>query len=245
MDQIISADTMTAAIRHANNYHDWVFRSFAPFLRPGTALEIGSGHGQYSRRMAPHVRQLIVSDIDPAAIERIQHELPDLPNVQYLVMAGVDPGRLPAPVDSVVLVNVLEHIEDDGETLVRCYESLANEGTVIVFSPAFPMLYSRMDEAAGHFRRYTRRGLTDVVRAAGFDVQHVQYVNAVGFFGWLANKWAGSDINSGTTNLQVQAYDRLIPVIRHVDRVAPFIGQSLLVVGSKRSRHAIGRHSGL
>jgi SAM-dependent methyltransferase len=245
MDQIVSADTMTAAIRDANNYHDWVFASFARFLQPGSTLEIGSGHGQYSRRMAPLVRDLIVSDIDPAAIERIRIELASIANVRYLVMDGLDPERLRQTVDNIVLINVLEHIEDDAHALRQCRDNLADGGSVIVFSPAFPLLFSRMDEAAGHFRRYTRSGLIALVRAAGFDVRHIRYVNAVGFFGWLVNKWMGSDINSSTTNLQVQAYDRLIPLIRHVDRVAPFIGQSLLVVATKRSGDAVGRHPGV
>jgi 2-polyprenyl-3-methyl-5-hydroxy-6-metoxy-1,4-benzoquinol methylase len=235
MNQIRSRDTMSDAIREARNYHDWVFESFAQFLKPGRAIEIGSGHGQYSRRIAPQVEQLIVSDIDAAAIEAIRPQLGDVPNVRYLVMDGIDPARLDGQVESVVLVNIIEHVEDDRQLLDRCAQSLSAGGSLIVFAPAFPQLFSRMDRDAGHFRRYTRRALTTLVQAAGFTLVTARYLNAVGFFGWLANKWIGSRVNSRTTNLQVAAYDRLIPYLRQADRLLPFLGQSLLVVGRKGS----------
>lgn len=229
-----SRQTMSSAMATAHRYHDWIFRSFEPWLAPGRALEVGTGHGEYARRIAARVGEVIVSDIDAAAIDDARRALAGAANVRFLVMDGIDPARLDGPVDDVVLVNVLEHIADDGALLARAREALRPGGVLIVFVPAFPLLFSRMDREAGHFRRYRKHALVALVERAGFELRHVGYVNALGFFGWLANKWLDSPIDSTATNLQVSLYDRLIPAARAVDRLLPFVGQSLLAVGARR-----------
>jgi SAM-dependent methyltransferase len=228
-----SSSTMSEAAPHAVNYHGWVFDSFAPYLRPGTALEVGSGHGVYSRMLARVVASVIVSDIDPVAIDAIRGELSDLKNVAYRVMDGVDTSKIGHLIDDVVLVNVLEHIEKDAVLLRSAFDSLNDDGRLVVFSPAFPQLYSRLDRDAGHFRRYTRSGLVGLVRGAGFDILHARLFNAVGFFGWYANKLIGSSLHAKHTNAQVLLYDRLVPLLKRFDSFIPFIGTSLLVVGRK------------
>lgn len=231
--RVVSDETMTAAIKEAHNYHAWVFGSFARHLSGGTVLEVGSGHGRYARRIAPLVDKLLISDIDPVAVDAIRRDLADLGDrVECLVMDGVDPARLP-PLDAVVLVNLLEHVEDDAALLRRCREALRPGGRVILFVPAFELLFSRMDADAGHFRRYRRSTLLPLLRGAGLRVLESRYFNAVGFFGWGANKLLGSRVNSGATNVQVTLYDRLIPLLRHADRALPFLGQSLVVVAER------------
>lgn len=226
---------MSQAMPHARNYHEWVFRSFARYLAPGSALEVGSGHGVYARKLAAVVDEVIVSDIDPIAIDRIRHELRDLPRIRYLVMDGVVPSTVGTAVDNVVLVNLLEHVERDEEFLASCHDVLRPGGTLVVFSPAFPLLYSRMDREAGHHRRYTIKSLERALTEGGFEVVHSRLFNAVGFFGWVMNKIVGSGIHSPSTNAQITLYDRAVPVLCHVDRFLPFVGQSVLSIGRRRS----------
>jgi len=232
--KVVSSGTMSQAMPHAHNYHAWVFESFARHLKPGSALEIGSGHGAYSRKLAERAFEVVVSDIDPAAIERIRDELAGVDHVRYLVMDGLDRAALGAPVDNVVLLNLLEHIERDQALLAGCRDCLTPGGVLAVFSPAFPALYSRMDREAGHFRRYGRAQLVSLVEGAGFEVVDARFFNAVGFFGWYANKLLGSGIHSGSTNAQIGLFDRLVPLVKRFDRLLPFLGQSLVVVGRKR-----------
>jgi SAM-dependent methyltransferase len=231
--EVRSRDTMTGAIRDAHRYHDWVFEACAKGLRPGSALEVGSGHGRFSRRLAPSVRELYVSDIDPRAVDEISAELTGLSNVRFLVMDGVEPDKLPSAVDNILMINVLEHIADDRSTLRSCHEALAPGGALIVFVPAFHLLYSRMDSDAGHHRRYEREELREVLTGAGFAIKELRFFNAIGFFGWLANKWVGSAVNGASANAQVKLYDQAIPFFRHADRALPFIGQSLLAIAEK------------
>jgi SAM-dependent methyltransferase len=231
-----SHETMSPAIREAYRYHQWVFQSFAKHLRPGVALEIGSGHGIYARHIleSPQVDELIVSDIDPRAIEAIRLELAGQARARFVVMDGIEPDKLGCSVDNVVLLNVLEHITDDEQLLRRGHEILRRDGVVIVFAPAFARLYGRMDREAGHHRRYERGELGAVLERSGFEVIDLRYFNTVGFFGWWVNKWMSSPIDSAGTNLQVKIYDRLVPFLRRADGIIP-LGQSLIAVGAKRS----------
>jgi len=233
MTTVRSAETMSRAMKHAHRYHEWVFSSFRACLRPGATLEVGSGHGRYTRLLAPLVEEVIVSDIDPLAVESIRSELAGLPNVRFRVMDGIAPDQIGRPVQNIVLVNILEHIEKDADFIARCRDALAPDGVLVVFAPAFPCLYGRMDQQAGHFRRYSRAGLRALLEAQGLRVERLRYFNAVGFFGWLVNKWLGSGVNAALTNAQVSLYDKLVPMLKHADHLLPFIGQSLLAVAVK------------
>jgi SAM-dependent methyltransferase len=232
--RIESSSTMSDAIKTAGHYHHWVFSSFRDFIQPGTALEVGSGHGKYARHIAPLVDRLVVSDIDPTAVDAIEKELADISHIDCMVMDGIDSTVFGGELDNVVLVNLLEHIEDDSALLADARASLRKGGALIIFVPAFQALFSTMDEQAGHFRRYQRGALVKLVEGAGFQVKRCRYFNALGFLGWYANKLTKSTVNSTTTNLQVSLYNRAIPLLRHIDRVVPFFGQSLVLVAHKR-----------
>ena len=244
--EVRSRETMSAAIRTAHRYHDWVFGSFASHLRRGPTLEVGSGHGLYAQRLLERVGEVVVSDIDPTAIANIREQLGDDARVRYLLMDGVDPAKLGKKVANVLLLNVLEHIEDDAGLLVHCAEILEDGGTLVVFAPAFARLYGEMDRQAGHFRRYERAALGALIERAGFRVLELRLFNTLGFFGWWANKWLGSGIDSRATNLQIRLYDAVIPLVRHLDGVLP-VGQSLVAVAewrgdsSKTGSEASGR----
>ena len=228
-----SSATMSPAMLHADGYHRWVFSNFARHVSSGTVLEVGSGHGRYARLLAARAGRVIVSDIDPDAIERLRTDLGDLPNVDYRVMDGVDRAIVGTDVDAILLINVLEHIADDAAVLRSCRETLRPGGCLGIFVPAFPALYATMDAEAGHHRRYTRRELRQKLAAAGFEIAELRFFNAVGFAGWLANKWLGSTLAGTGTNVQISLFDKLVPVIRRIDHAIPFLGQSLVAVGRR------------
>ncbi|MDI6786233.1 MAG: class I SAM-dependent methyltransferase [bacterium] len=235
MREIKSDQTMTMAIKTANNYHDWVYNSFSHFIKKGIVLEVGSGHGKYSKKIIADVTELIVSDIDPNAIENMKNELSAYDNIHCLVMNGVQKDQLNKNVDNIILINVLEHIEDDNRLIKQSCECLNPEGKLIIFIPAFEMLYSHLDKQAGHYRRYTKKSILRLL-IDDFEIEYMKFFNAIGFFGWLANKYTCSKINSKTTNMQVSLYNKLIPIIKYFDHLLPFIGQSLVVVATKKEK---------
>ena len=166
-------------------------------------------------------------------LERLHESFDDNPDVtvDFLDLASPLPeenGLRPDQFGSVVMVNVLEHLEDHVAALERLATVTRPGGTVIVFVPAFEFLYGRFDRLIGHQRRYRRRTLEATFREAGLDVVDSRYVNLPGWFAWLLTVRLLRILPSGGP--LVKLYDRfLIPPIRFVERrVRPPFGQSVL-----------------
>ena len=133
--------------------------------------------------------------------------------------------------DYAYTFNVLEHIPDDVEALRGLRAKLAPGARLLVYVPAFQVLYTSMDANVGHVRRYSRDTLVRNVSAAGFAVEAVEYVDSIGFFATLAFKM--TDRGSGDVNPRMlRIYDRIIfPVSRALDRIVHrWFGKNLLLV---------------
>lgn len=135
---------------------------------------------------------------------------------------------------TIYTLNVLEHIEDDVDTLRSLYHVTAPRGSLIVYVPAFPVLYTAMDRKVGHVRRYRRKQLIQRVAGAGFLVRTCHYADSLGFFATLAYRIAGNrrgDINTRS----VAAYDRFVfPSSRRLDRLTgPWFGKNLVLVADR------------
>ena len=162
----------------------------------------------------------------------LRERLKDYPNA-VVGTAQLDGTAAPGSYDTVVLLNVLEHIPDDRQALGDIYESLAPGGKLVLWVPAFEALYGKFDQRIGHYRRYRRDELLALVHHVGFQQVAARYTNLPGFFAWwLVVRVLG---RAPTAGRLASTYDRyFIPVIRHVERfVRPPIGQSLLVVAQR------------
>lgn len=137
-------------------------------------------------------------------------------------------------VDYIYTFNVLEHIEDDEAIVKELFRVLKPGGTILVYVPAFQMLYSAMDKKVGHYRRYRLNGLKRILVNAGFEVVRSEYVDSMGFFASILYKWVGSD--DGKINLgAVVMFDRVaFPLSRLFDfLVRKIFGKNALVIATK------------
>lgn len=214
----------------ADNYMSWIVDLMRPYAR-GPLLELGAGHGTFTDRLSefgpvtavePGVRShRLLTDryAERSDITPVNGILDDVPSQRRF--------------GSAVMVNVLEHIEDDAGTLTELHRRLEPSGTLLIWVPAFPLLFSDFDRRLGHFRRYRRRPLTGLIERAGFRIETCHHANLPGWFSWLLlvrlAKW------EPTGEAQVQLFDkRIVPVVRAVEeRVRPPIGQSLFVAATK------------
>nr|MBI3612480.1 class I SAM-dependent methyltransferase [Nitrospirota bacterium] len=224
----------------AENYRRWILRHFAPYL--GTrVLEVGAGMGAFSWLLLRETRPMELILVEPAdnlgALLRQrfaeEHRVTVVPG--YLdQLAGS------APVDSVVLVNVLEHIENDAEALRVIWDLLVPGGTLLLFVPALPWLYGSLDRAFGHARRYSKPALAHTLDRIGYDTLDLRYFNLLGVGFWLL---AGRIFRRQTLHPRgVRLYDRwVLPWLLKLESSwPPPIGQSLLVVARKPDRRAMG-----
>lgn len=214
----------------ARNYLGWIEELCAPHLG-GRVLEVGSGRGDLTAAFAEG-RQLVATDCSEQNLRHLEARFAGSPNisVEPLDAARFEPGE---PFDSVVMVNVLEHISGDVKALERLRSGLAPGGRAIIYVPAFMALYSPWDAKIGHFRRYTKASLAETVEAAGLRITDLRYVNALGAGVWLtfcrllrqepAQSWV------------VRSWDRLaIPVLHGLERrVTPPFGISVFCVAER------------
>ena len=134
--------------------------------------------------------------------------------------------------DSVVSVNVLEHVGDDMEELALMRSVLRPGGYLCLWVPAVPALYSRFDRALGHHRRYRKSELAAKLLGAGFETLRLDYRDLVGLVAWfLCCRVLGQELTRGKVGL----YDRfVVPVASFVGRRAsPPIGKNLLAVARR------------
>ncbi len=230
-----TVDEELAATLHnlddAHNYADWIVDHFRPFLG-GTVVELGAGTGTMTTRLIDSAERVVASDLSGARVADLNARFGGHPAVE--VMQGDAEAVLHAVgADAVVMINVLEHIEDDVGELRRIHAGLEPGGVVAIFVPAHDALYSEFDAKVGHFRRYSAASLATALSRAGFDVEETRYVNQPGALAWwVLARMLGRTPTSSTL---VKTHDRyILPVLRRLEKNRrPRFGQSLVAVGRK------------
>ncbi len=242
-DAIIYAGHDLEILSEAPYYHAWIVDYFLPYLR-GHVVEIGAGTGSMSVRLAPLAERLDVIEPSANLIPVLEHRLAAHPHAR--VSRGLlfdDLVRRPDnSVDAVVLINVLEHIDDDDAALAEIARVLVPGGHLLLYVPALPMLMSNLDRVHGHFRRYMRRSLTAKVGLAGLVPLDTRYMDLPGVPAWLLlNTWGGKV----TFNPRlIRVYDRLVvPLARRLESlIPPPIGKNLIMVAEKVMDSAFRQH---
>jgi SAM-dependent methyltransferase len=213
-----------ALFEKARNWKAYWRSAIAPFV-DGDVLEAGAGIGanMLQLRGLPHSR-LIALEPDASLAEKIV----DADEVLTGTLADVPKGRW---FDTILYIDVLEHIEDDRGELRRAALHLKPGGRIVVLAPAHPFLYTAFDAAIGHFRRYTR----DALRATAppeLSLKKLVYLDSVGVLASLGNRLLLR--SSMPTESQILAWDRfLVPLSRAIDPLlAGRAGKSVLGVWS-------------
>lgn len=225
--------TELEATAQARNYNRWILDSIRPFLGPVIA-EVGAGQGNFTRELSQLQPQRLIA-IEPSAnlFPRLQHTTRGIRSVEvhHATLADIS-AHLTDAVDSVVYINVLEHIADDQSELAHAHRALKPGGTLCIFVPALPWLMTPFDASIGHHRRYRRPQLEDLVRGSGYQVLRSRYFDLFGILSWLL-AFKLLRLQMGTRN--VRFYDRFaVPLARGLDRLAsPPLGKSLLLIARK------------
>ena len=223
--------TELAALVAAVNYHRWIFSTIQPYL--GDAIvEVGAGIGSISTLLLETSPRKLVAfepskNLFPLLVQEVgqDHRVQPINDV-------FKPHYLPDGVDSLVYVNVLEHIKDDEAELHCAFEALRSGGHLVVFSPALPWLFSDFDKHVGHHRRYTKTGLIDCAKAVGFRIVKAQYFDVLGILPWYINFVL---LRGRPGRGSVKLYDKLVvPPMRFAESIlSPPIGKSVLLVATK------------
>lgn len=236
-DAPVGCETMSSALPKAENHHRWIRGLIEPHLR-GPALEVGFGYGQYTRALACLVDELVAVDID----ERMRSWLGDLPDHVRLMTADASDPTLPGIVgaeafNTIVCLNVLEHIEHDRRTLRSFLKVLRPGGALALLVPAHQALFGHMDALAGHLRRYSARMLRERLQETGFEVRELKYVNPLGGAAWWLNArlLKPTSLSDPAISRQILWYDRFVqPVSRAINPLTSRVfGQSVWALATR------------
>lgn len=224
-------------LSEANNYVAWLYDRTAKYLGK-RVLEVGSGLGTYTKLLANRER-VVATDDDEWQLDRLALTFHDCPNVtvKRLDLNRFDPAEYRAEaVDSVLCMNVLEHVLDDEGALRGFSEILPAGGRVVLFVPAGPALYGEVDRQLGHHRRYTKDGLKALLERTGFRVVELSSMNAVGMLAWYLRAHVTKSARLSPWDARI--FDMLVPLLRLEDRLRLPGGLSLIAVGEKVDENA-------
>ena len=211
----------------AVNYNRFLLELVRAGARPrDRILDFGAGIGTFARA-------LTADGFDVLCVEQDDAQAATIREAGMAVFGSLDevPG---SSIDYLYSLNVLEHIADDLGALRECHARLKPGGRLLIYVPAFPMLFSSMDRKVGHCRRYTRGGLLAKVREAGFVSPTARYADCAGFLATLLYKLGGSDTGS-IDRRGLVLYDRLVfPLSRAGDRIlGRIVGKNVVLTATR------------
>jgi FkbM family methyltransferase len=231
------ADSELERLAEAEHFFGWIADELVPHLGH-RILEVGAGIGTMSLQTIerkPGI-QITALEPDPKLHDQLVRRTKRHPEVQTLNVTSADllQSDMHATFDSVVYVNVLEHILDDVGELRTANELLVAGGTLAIFVPALPRLYGSLDYKSGHHRRYTAGSLRHLIEAAGFELVDVRYLDVLGVVPYFV-MYRVLDVKS-LGAVSSTGYDRVIvPLSRAVQRLVPHppAGKNLLAVARR------------
>jgi glycosyltransferase involved in cell wall biosynthesis len=216
-----------ARLNRAPRFTRWMAETIKPYVGE-RVLEIGAGTGNLTENLVPRGFYM-ASDVNSQYLSRLEQLRQTRPYLRVQRTDAARPETYPEErFDTVVCLNVVEHLQDDVAALRNIRNALDEHGRAIILVPNGPALFGSLDKVLGHYRRYTREQLIHACEEAGFSVQALLKFNRIGAPGWW---WNGKVLKRETFGLwQMKLLNFLVPVVRHIDRFLPFPHLSWIAV---------------
>ncbi|PYT21749.1 MAG: glycosyl transferase [Acidobacteria bacterium] len=221
------------ALSKAPRFNRWMGDTVRPYIGE-RVLEIGAGIGNLTRVLIPRVKCYVAADLDQEHMARLTTRFQHRHNlhVRYCDLANsADFAEFEASMDTVVCLNVLEHIEDDLLGLRNIHSALRKDGRAIILVPHGQRIFGTLDVALGHYRRYSHQELQKKMEAVGFRVEKILEFNRVSRPGWYVS---GKILKRTTLGpWQMKMFDQLVWLWRRIDRHLPWPPTSIIAIGVK------------
>jgi SAM-dependent methyltransferase len=207
-------------------FNDWMYRQVKLGLKEsiGNVLEVGSGLGRISEKIVQDMRptsNITLTDVSVRYIQTLRNRFLSRNNVS---VARLDLNNKEdyskigfEKYDSIIALNVLEHVRDDEFALHELYKLLKKGGTLVILVPCHKFLYNVIDTNVGHIRRYTKKELRDKINKTSFNEERMYYFNMLGIVGWFIN---GNVCKNARINPSAsKCYDKLVPLLEYLERI--------------------------
>jgi glycosyltransferase involved in cell wall biosynthesis len=220
-------------LEHAQRFNRWMSERIQSYVG-ARVLEIGAGIGNITEWLLP--RDLYVaSDINPHYLAYLRNMSVGRPYLEVECVDVEDPAcfeKSKARFDTIVCLNVLEHLQDPDRALRNMAGALEKGGRLLLYVPQHQGLYSSLDEVLHHRCRYSKKALSEELAGAGFDVEEMSDFNRFGVLGWW---WNGKILKSRNfSRVQLKLFNSMIPFLRRIDHRLPWPGLGLIAVARRR-----------
>jgi glycosyltransferase involved in cell wall biosynthesis len=220
------------SLSNTHRFNRWMADTIRPWLGD-RVLEIGAGMGNLTNQVLPRATYT-VTDIDPLHLHYLTNRYASSRNMmvrQLDVMNTAHFQGLESHFDSVVCLNVLEHVERDDVGLQNISAVLAPGGAALILVPRSMQLFGSLDTVLGHVRRYSAAELAQKLKTAGFEVEKIFTFNRIGAPGWWLNGRVLKRKHFG--KLQLKIFDMFVWLWRLLEDILPWPGLSLIAVARK------------
>ncbi len=222
----------------AGAFNRWLYQKIVVYIQ-GKTIEIGSGIGNISTFLLKDIDDVTLTDLRPEYCRILQKKFScntHLRGVYELDLSSENfESKHPVLIekfDTVVALNVIEHIKDDLLAIRNAKALLKKSGKLVILVPAGQYLYNSIDRELGHNKRYSKSSLIGLMESTGLVVTNCRYFNAAAILGWwvTGNVLREKTISSARLNI----YDHMVPLFKFSDWfISPFTGISLISVGHK------------
>lgn len=222
-------------MEHVRRYNSWIFQRIRTYIGE-RVMEVGAGVGNMTKFLVRRAK-VIATDSEEKYLTILRNLFDGYGNVkvQPFVIGKDDPGKFAGKsIDSILCLNVLEHVEDDEEALRTFHRILSPGGRVILLVPSLKILYGVLDKNLGHFRRYSRRELVQKMERAGFQSETHFYFNLLGSLGWFVNSRILR--RKILPRNQLRLFNLLVPLLKVEGKIRIPFGMSLVLVAKKSAQ---------
>lgn len=221
------------SLANTPTFNNWMASVITPFVGK-RVLELGAGIGNLTMHLSRRREQYVATDIDDEHLGRLRTRFQYRPNLSIRrcdLESPHDFASLNYRVDSVVCLNVLEHVKDDVTGLKNIYRILEPGGRAVILVPEGQSIYGSLDEVLGHWRRYSEQELRGKLESVGFRVETILRFNRITRPAWFVN---GRILRKRTfSRFQLWVFDRMVWLWRRLDPILPWNPVSIIAVATK------------
>jgi glycosyltransferase involved in cell wall biosynthesis len=222
------------ALSYAPNFNLWMADTIAPFLGE-RVLEIGAGIGNLTRPLSHRKKYYAATDIGPEHLEALRSRFAHRPNMEFRecdVQNHDQVTHFAGKVDTIVCLNVLEHVPDPDSAVRNMFDALPAGGRAVILVPQGQELFGTLDVVLGHFLRYSKYQLQVRMESAGFEVERILEFNRVSRIGWYVT---GKILKRNTlARFPLRVFNRLVWLWRKIDTKLPWGAVSIIVIARKK-----------
>ncbi|HYM93213.1 MAG TPA: class I SAM-dependent methyltransferase [Chitinophagaceae bacterium] len=224
-------------ISKAKRFNKWMYSQIRPYIK-GAVLEIGSGIGNISRHIIEDGIDITLSEYNLEYCELLQKAFSKEPHVKGIFQVDLllpdftsHFAMLKEKFDTIILLNVIEHLENDSIAVANCSFMLKAGGHFIVLAPAYKWLYCKLDKELGHYRRYSMKKIRSTIKNQTFEIIARRHFNVFGISGWFI---FGKIFRKKALGREMRVFEFFVPLAKLLDKICfNKIGLSIIVTGKK------------